>query len=1314
MRQHIVHHGRRLLIGIVLAWGALALIVRLATPLLEWAHHPLERWLSEQAGQAVRFAHMEASWWGIGPRLRLQQLRVGEGPDAVQLDEVEADLSHLSLLRGRLLEALRLTLDGLALKLVRETDGRLHIEGFPARQQGGAAIPLPRHLRLRNVRLEWEDRLRGRPSVVIDPIDLDLIRRDQLLRLRGRLQSPLGEARFGADIQGFLTTEHWNGTSYLKVDGLRLAGLLRGYLPQPYRLATGTLDLELWQEWVEARESASRGSFDLADLRLETGTPRPPLEVAMLRGIIDYRRQDDRHWQIRLSDTQLRPDPSAAPLRLEAVVRRSQEGGQPRFDLGVSRLPLDLLQRAVLQQWPGMPAIPSSWLDGIDGLNPHGELRDIRARWSPGTQGNAWALSARLHRTRIAPWQAIPGIRGLSGRLVAHPGQVDLQLEGTDLLLDHRQLFRWSHPLKRLQGELHWLAGDDGWTMIIPRLRLETPDTNARLWLQLRSTQQRPLRLDLRAHLDEGPVGAVPRYLPTAIMDEALVQWLDRSLGSGRLLSADLLVSGPLADFPFHRTHNGSFQVLARATGVNVQYEKDWPPLEKTEARLAFHQNSLRIDLLEGRLYHSRIRKGRVRLSSLAPVSPVHISGQLEGPLEDELRLLQSPALGDRFAPMVRQLRASGPVRLDLDLRIPLTARHPQYRLDARLRLLGNRLTLENWKLDLEKLRGTLQIDLDAVRAKGITGVAFGRPLTLDVTESPQKGTRIQAHTRWDISLLQQRFPALPLQIAQGGSEVTLWLDVPRDQGTAILTVHSPLKGIGIELPPPLGKTPKQERPLMVSLPLDDPPGPVHLRYGKQLDARFTLDGSRSELRYARGAAQLPERPLHRVLARLPSIDLEAWRAAARRLSLLLDPSTQAPPWEANLSTEALRLGEVTLTRATLHTEHREKGQVEIGVDSLQAKGVLRYRPAGRGVLVADFERLHLPFDASDDTDNSPPDPRRGPDPRKLPQVDFTCKDLRLAKARLGAARLVMRPEDRGARIATLGFEGPSGLLTAQGNWLWEKSGAAHTWLNGLFDGGDLGALLAGLGYPRVMEKGRARIRFDLDWPGHPLQLHRATLGGTAELDLRDGRLSELEPGISRVLGLLSLDALKRRLKLDFGDLLKKGYSFDAITGNFTFGGGQARTRDLVVDGPSGRIEFGGRIGLLRRDFDSVVQVTPKLDATLVVASTIAGGPVAGAATFLAQRLLSEEVDRINRFEYSVTGSWDAPKITPLNSGGPLSRIVNTLGGRKSEAKTEAQEQAIDESKTQPNKGLLERIFGTRQPPHREDEVPEGSLPGQD
>ncbi len=1303
MKTRLLRGARRLLVALILVWGLLAALARLATPLLERAHAPLEDWLSRQAGMPVRFAHIRASWWGIGPRLRLEGVRLGEGLEALRLERLGIDLDHLSLLSGRPLDALRLTLEGLDLTLVRDADGGLQVKGLPP-VSDHAGLPLPRHLRLRKVRLTWHDRLRDAAPLRIDPLELDLTREGDGLRLRGRLESPLGRARLAADLDGLPTAGPWSGRSYLELQGLRLAALLRAYLPADYRLQSGTLDLRLWQTWRQGHERNARGDFALHDLTLHHGDAA--LSLARLGGALDFQRRSRDDWRILATGVQLQLDPAGETLTLDAAWRQHPGPDGPAIDAAITRLPLPLLHRLVaFRPPPGL--LPPPFDQALAGLRPRGELQTVRLQ----RQGERWALAARLHRVAISPWRDIPGAEGLEGGLNAAPGRLDLDLDAHDLRLDYRQLFRTPQPVKRLRGRLHWRRQGEAWTLFSPDLRLTLPEVPARLWFQLDRPAAGPLRLALRAHLDSGPVSATPTYLPTAIMSEGLVAWLDRALDKGRLQQADLLLHGPLADFPFHRRRSGTFEVIAEVRDTDLDYQPGWPPLRALGARLHFQQNSLHIAAADGRIYASRLRGVRADIASLDPPSPLRIRGRVEGPLSDELRLLRSPALAARFGAMARGLEAQGPAALDLTLRIPLADGDEDYRLDGTLGFKGNRLRLRDWDLEIDRIHGRLRFDLDSVRAKGLVGLALGAPLRVDIGPRTGGGTRIEARARWTHDQLQARFPALPLQLAEGRSDFVVDLDLPPGETPAQLTVKSDLQGMALTLPAPLGKPAKEKRPLEVALPLGRSPGPVHLRYGRRLDALFTLDGRRSELRYARGRARLPEREEHRLLARLARLDPAEWRAFGDRLGGTRTPLARQPAWRIELDARRLRLGDAGIERFKAVLRHAARSpRLEATLDAPAVKGSLRYREGSPAVLVADLERLHLPFDP-DARSGPPPDPAEGPDPRDLPQVELNCRDLRLRQARLGPAHLALRPSDEGSRIADLSFAGPAGRLKAQGNWLWRK-GRSHTWLNGLFQSADLGDFLAGLGYPRQVDGAKGEIRFDLDWPGGPLQAHRATLHGSVELAVKEGRISEVDPGIARVLGLLSLDALKRRLKLDFGDLLKKGYSFDTIEGHFTLDRGQAVTRDLVVDGPSGRIEIGGRLDLVQRRFDQVVQVAPKLDATLVVAGTIAGGPVGGAAAFIAQRLLSDEVDRINRFEYSLTGSWDDPQITALDSGGPLSKLLNTLGGKETRKKTEAQEEAIDERKTRPKKGLLQRLLGGGKAPPPDEDQPEAELPG--
>ena len=67
-------------------------------------------------------------------------------------------------------------------------------------------------------------------------------------------------------------------------------------------------------------------------------------------------------------------------------------------------------------------------------------------------------------------------------------------------------------------------------------------------------------------------------------------------------------------------------------------------------------------------------------------------------------------------------------------------------------------------------------------------------------------------------------------------------------------------------------------------------------------------------------------------------------------------------------------------------------------------------------------------------------------------------------------------------------------------------------------------------------------------------------------IDMRDGQLVKVQPGVGRVLGLLSLAQLPRRLTLDFRDFFEKGFAFDRIHGDVRVAAGSARTANLSIE----------------------------------------------------------------------------------------------------------------------------------------------------
>jgi uncharacterized protein YhdP len=239
-----------------------------------------------------------------------------------------------------------------------------------------------------------------------------------------------------------------------------------------------------------------------------------------------------------------------------------------------------------------------------------------------------------------------------------------------------------------------------------------------------------------------------------------------------------------------------------------------------------------------------------------------------------------------------------------------------------------------------------------------------------------------------------------------------------------------------------------------------------------------------------------------------------------------------------------------------------------------------------------------------------------------------------------------------GLLLNKLSFDAPTGNIDARGTWHIVVGRHASR-----FDidvrSPELGKLLASFGYAVAdLDGGKTEMQIRASWPGTPADFDLANLDGTLKLKVESGRLVEVENRVGRIFGLLSINTIWRRLSLDFSDLFKKGFAFDLIEGEFRIEKGDAYTDDLKMIGPSATVEVEGRTGLARQDYDQTVTVTPAFASNLPVASALFGpaGMGVGAAVLLAEKVfpsIPENIDKLLRSEYSITGSWENPIVKP-------------------------------------------------------------------
>jgi len=1256
---------RNLLVVLVILWGLLVLMVRSATPFIADYRDELGEILSVQLGVPVTVDRLAARWIGIAPLLELHGVTIGEDTQALEIDRVSLYVTPAQLLGGSRLDALRLTIDGMQLNLVRKASGQLQLEGVGMIGQNASQPgvtkppPLPSSLRLLNTRVVWIDRKAGKPPFTIDNMDIVLDRHGSRLDLRAKLKTASGNADLSARLDGFLGTPNWNGETYLKVENLDVADLFDQYLPNHYGLHGLQLNLESWGRWQDAAPTDAQGSFELHDLRLRPKTvDAVPLNIVRAGADFTVRRQPGE-FQMGLKDLLLVFRGHQWPygdLAFEFMER--PEGGH-RFRAAADYLRIDDLTR-ILQVRPPSPTLS----EPIQQLQPRGEIRDLSLVLDLAEEQTKWLAQADFSGLTTSPWGGIPGIENLSGSLHGQHDHLVLQLDSRDARVRFSELFRDPLELIKLEGRLDILRETEQWQMRSDRLIANTPHIDTRTRLALTRVPDSPLFLDLQTDFSDGDAAYAMHYYPTGIMDEAVVAWLDNSIKSGQVPGGTALMHGALDDFPYEDPSSGTFQVVFDTRDLELDYLQGWPKLEHLDAHVKFHGNQLDIDLESASIYDSQVAGAQGHIDSLNPAGPLMVQGSVNGPLSNILRLLQEDALHDDFGDIVAPMQAKGDTALRIAFAIPL-ADESGHALDGQLQFNGAQLSLPDWGFIMNDIRGELGFNLDGLSAKGITARMLGAPVRVDVSPLDDGTTRVRTRGKLKLEDIGRQVPAIPLQAARGKSDFVIDLAIPPASAPAgtpsTLSVNSDLRGVQIGLPAPFGKTAEQSRHLAVRLPISGEPGPGSLRYAGQISAKFSHDGDRVDVVLGGGDAQLSPARGIRIGGHLETVDLFEWSEAMNAL-----PSGQSGgPSSLHLDLRVDRLKADNLGIDKLHLDASLGNGLWQGV--IEAPNLAgRFSAAqelSKQPIQVDLERLHLQLPLGDTDYPVPqvPDPGDGPDPATMPELVINIAELRVNQADLGQLRLNAKRAPEGLRLTQFNLRGGQLELDSAGHWSNTEAGYETEW-GGHTNTADLGDLLVDLGYSRQVEQASSQLEFLLRWPGNPSQFHRLSVAGDVRLEVDNGRIVELDPGATRVVGLLNLNALTRRLRLDFRDIYKKGYSFDSIKGNFDFSHGLARTDNLRVLGPTGRIDLDGDADLVSHSLDQHVTVTPDLDATLPIASTLAGGPIAGLAVLVAQKVMTKQVDNLNRFEYTLSGPWTEPEVKQLDTGGTLSKILQSFG----------------------------------------------------
>jgi uncharacterized protein (TIGR02099 family) len=736
--------------------------------------------------------------------------------------------------------------------------------------------------------------------------------------------------------------------------------------------------------------------------------------------------------------------------------------------------------------------------------------------------------------------------------------------------------------------------------------------------------------------------------------------------------------------------------------------ELPWPALTGLTGELVFDGSSMRVQGASGSfagLRQTRLTQVQAHIPDLEN-AVVTVGAQAKGPLPELLGFLRDSPVQAMLGNALAQTTGSGPAELQLQLQLPIDTLE-QSAVQGKVLLAGNDIRITPDSPLLSRARGTVEFTDNSLHLRGIQAKALGGEVRLEGGLPPPPpgqvvdASALQLRAQGTVSAqgLQQA-PELGLlaQLAHHASGTAAYsLNLGLRRGVPQLQIESNLQGLALHLPAPLGKASETAVPLRLESHLLAsalaPDAPLHeqlsLQWGSLGQVQYVRDISGPQPKVLRGlialglsgdeTMPLPEQGVA-ANVRLAQLDTDAWQAVWASLPGATPPAntsapthTTTPVTTAGLDylpqSVALRVGALTVQGRTLHqvvaAASQPAGHWQANIDAQQLGGYAEYHPPGSrqggsdGLLFARLARLQLPQSSVTSVEETLLEAQPG----HLPALDIVVEDFELRQRDLG--RLQVQASNRASpgghnewRLQQLALQMPEASFSASGNWAVlgaaSNAGSAatgparRTALNFTLDIRDAGQLLSRFGMADVVRRGQGQLAGQVAWRGAPSLPDYPSMTGKIRLDIETGQFLKAEPGLAKLLSVLSLQSLPRRLTLDFRDVFSEGFAFDFVRGDVQIEQGVASTNNLQMKGVNAAVLMEGRADIQHETQDLHVVVVPEINAMSASLVATAINPVVGLGSFLAQMFLRGPLMAAATQEFRIDGSWAEPQVTRL------------------------------------------------------------------
>ncbi len=1245
---------------------------------------------SQATKQKVVIGNIHADWQGLNPHLSLSNVDIfdAENRPALQLKDTDVALSWLSipLLEPHLAE---LVIQAPELTIRRIASGEIFVAGMSMLGESKPDLPnwllRQNKLTISNAKIVWLDEKRNAPSLSLENLDIEIFSPPWRSIVKNHLftvsalpsigtNNPiqLSGNLYGDDVSH---TEKWRGNVTVRLKNANLVAF-KPWLDYPIDLQSGTGSTDVTVKFANHQFQSITSDVMLENLQLQLKPYASPVLLSKVVGQLDWEnlnksgllaRNSSGH-SLSVDHLTVSTNNGLSLQDVNADYTQTNEGHQT-LNLKLAQLDLSPTQSFVTQ----LP-LPEDVLQKITNMSSQGTLENVTMRWE--AQHNTttdYQFDAKFNHLTVQAYDKLPGFTNLSGDIQANPKTGQLRLDSQNAKLDIKQVLRWPIPADTLSGKVSWRTRDNITTIDVNQFKISSPHLTGTVEANYIMDGNKGGYLDLTGKFDNGNAKFAPFYYPT-MLGEATLHWLDTSVLAGRIENANITVKGRLADFPFVDSKNnlnpkqGIFRVTAKISDALLEYGTGWPVIEKLGLNMLFEGKRMELNAYTGRILGNQITKSKTTIAQLDADYPIlNIESEVHGPVNEGINFVNKSPVREVTQGFTDDLKTSGIGKLNLGLKIPMQDLEAA-KYKGAYQITNGMMASESIPT-LSKINGLLEFTESSLSAKNIKAYVFASPVAFNLASAKDKSIRIAARGKLSDDGIKQMFKeqnlAAATQYINGNAE---WVgDILVQKPRISIGIRSDLNGITSHLPIPLNKSASQPFSLRIDkkqdantdtliINLDNKVGAKAVRTainGKmQLDyATINLSSNASNFIEAQGDSSKSKGI--QIMGNLDYLDGDAWRNVIHDFADSAKQKAALPIQRVALKINTLDIFERRLNQLSITNKNSREG-LQANIQSREITGDIQWLNQNNGKLIARLSNLTIPeaapskmsasTEANTQTANTKQFVKLDQD---YPSLDIVADNFEFNKKNMGGLELIAYPQNDNWNIQKFKLSTPEGIISAEGQWNnWVKN--PNTYLNVTWDIKDLGKTLNRFGYPDTIKDGEGVLNGKLHWPGSPRQFDTTRLSGDLQFEVRKGQILQVQPGVGRLLGLLSLQSLPRRLTLDFRDLFSNGFAFDKINATVVIDRGVMRSDNFAMAGPAADVSIKGETNLQKETQHLFVKVMPRISDSISLAA-LAGGPLAGAVAFLAQKILKDPLNKIASSEYEIIGTWDNPQEVKTN-----------------------------------------------------------------